>query len=177
MKNDSLKISHRQGYIYTIPNFITLFRLLLIPFILYFIVKDRIIIVVTLFTITTLSDMLDGMLARKLKQSSYYGGMFDAITDTTLILSTSLFGFLTGKISLLLLILLFAPKTITFLILTLLHKAEYKPTIFSRLSSVFFYISLPLILLDLSNILEYIFIICIYVLSIIHWVKLILLRK
>ena len=177
MRKDELKPYNPRDYLYTLPNFITLIRFCIIPFILYFIVKDRMIIVVTLFTITTLSDLLDGLLARKLKQSSYYGGMFDAITDSILIISTIVFAYLTGHISTALILILVAPKLITFLISTFLHKGEYKPTIFSRLSSLFFYISIPLILLELNRIIEYILIIIIYGLSIIHWIKLILLRK
>ena len=101
-----------KNYIYTIPNFITLFRFLLIPFILYFIVKDRMIIVLTLFAISTLSDMFDGLLARKLNQSSYYGGMFDALTDTILILTTITFSYLTNHISAVFLVALLAPKMV-----------------------------------------------------------------
>ncbi|MBI2148415.1 CDP-alcohol phosphatidyltransferase family protein [Candidatus Woesearchaeota archaeon] len=163
-----------QKYLYTIPNFITLFRFLLIPFILYFIVKDKMIIVIILFLITTLSDMFDGFLARKLKQSSYYGGMFDAFTDTILILSTITFTYLTNHISGIILLILLAPKIITFLFLTFLYKGEYKPTIFSRLSSLFFYISIPIFLLDLEIVVEYLLIITVYILSAIHWMKLIL---
>ncbi|MBS3151962.1 CDP-alcohol phosphatidyltransferase family protein [Candidatus Woesearchaeota archaeon] len=165
-----------KNYIYTIPNFITLFRFLLIPFILYFIVKDRMIIVLTLFAISTLSDMFDGLLARKLNQSSYYGGMFDALTDTILILTTITFSYLTNHISAVVLVALLAPKIITFLLLTFLHKAEYKPTIFSRLSSLFFYLSIPIFLLDIHTAIEYLLIAIIYVLSLIHWTKLFILR-
>lgn len=176
MKKDSLKQNNFKNYIYTIPNFITLLRLLFIPLVLYLIVKDRIIWAVTLFVILSLSDKLDGLLARRLKQSSYYGGMFDAVTDSTLIFTTVLFLYLTNHITIKILLILFAPKVITFLLLTLLHKAEYKPTIFSRVSSAFFYIAIPLFLLEINSALEYLLILTIYILSLIHWVQLILTR-
>lgn len=160
-----------------IPNLITLFRLLTIPFVLYFILVDKIYIAVTLFAISALSDKLDGEFARRLKQTSYWGGWFDAFTDSILILSTILFGYLTNHITLKLLIILFLPKIISYLFLLFLYDGKYKATIFSRWSSVIFYILIPVFLLDIHQLVIYILIFVIYILSLINWVKLFRLKS
>ncbi len=160
----------------TIPNLITLFRLILVPFICYYILKNKIALAIILFVIASLSDHIDGRLARKLKQTSYIGGYFDALTDSIMIFTTIFFAYITKHISILLLLILFIPKIITFLLQTFLHKGKYKPTTFSRLSSVNFYILIPLFLLNIDQRIIYFFIITLYLLSLIHWIHLIKIR-
>ncbi len=157
----------------TLPNLITLIRLISIPFIIYLILNDRSFLAAVLFVIVVLSDKLDGYLARKLKQSSYYGGMFDAATDTILIFSTIIILFIKGYLTINILIVLLIPKIVTGIFLGAIHKAVYKPTIFSRISSVFLYIIIPLYLLSINNLILQILILLLYIASVIHWVYLI----
>ena len=157
----------------TIPNLVTLFRFILIPFICYYILQGKTTVAVIIFIIASLSDRLDGFLARKLNQSTYYGGYFDALTDSIMIFTTIFFSYMTHHVTILLLIILFIPKIVTFLLQTFLHKGRYKPTVFSRLSSVNFYILIPLFLLNIDQRIIYLLIITLYLLSVIHWIKLI----
>ncbi len=77
-----------------IPNRITLIRLLLIPFIVFFYLATFIpfakLIACILFLLAVLTDFFDGYLARKLNQVSVLGTFLDAIADKVLVLSAFL---------------------------------------------------------------------------------------
>lgn len=157
----------------TIPNMITLIRFLLIPFIFYFIIINKIKPAVIIFIGATLLDKLDGYLARKLKQETHSGATFDAFTDTVLIFSVLMAMYIKNQIFTNLFMILLAPKVITGLFLWSLYKATYTPTIFSRLSSVSLYIITVIILLDFHKAILLSLIVILYILSLIHWIKLI----
>ena len=76
--------------IYTIPNIITIIRIILIPIILYLLFSENPNIVLLaggLFIISSISDYFDGYLARVLNQSSKLGTLLDPIADKLLIAS------------------------------------------------------------------------------------------
>jgi cardiolipin synthase len=93
----------------TAPNQLTLLRLLFIPFIVITILDDHYRWALALFVLAGLSDFLDGMLARALKQKTALGMLLDPIADK-LLLST------------------------LFLVLSLAHKIPWRVTVlvFSR---------------------------------------------
>lgn len=74
---------------YSIPNLITYFRLLSIPFILIFYLSGidilQLLAFIT-FILAALSDFLDGYLARKLNQTSVLGKILDPIADKLLVI-------------------------------------------------------------------------------------------
>ena len=75
--------------IYSIPNLITYFRLLSIPFILVFYLSGIHILQLLafiIFILASLSDFLDGYLARKLNQTSLLGKILDPIADKLLVI-------------------------------------------------------------------------------------------
>ncbi len=72
------------------PNKLTLFRVILIPiFILFYMMESTWSIFVALFVyvIATLTDQLDGMLARRNNQVTTFGKLMDPIADKMLIMS------------------------------------------------------------------------------------------
>jgi len=73
----------------TIPNLITLFRIVIIPvFVLAFIYPDypnKQIILVSMFFLAGLSDWVDGFLARMLKQQSAFGAFLDPVADKLMV--------------------------------------------------------------------------------------------
>ena len=75
--------------LYSIPNLITYFRLLSIPFILIFYLSGidilQLLAFIT-FILAALSDFLDGYLARKLNQTSVLGKILDPIADKLLVI-------------------------------------------------------------------------------------------
>ncbi|HTC79504.1 MAG TPA: CDP-alcohol phosphatidyltransferase family protein [Terriglobales bacterium] len=69
------------------PNQLTLLRLIFIPFVVISVVEDRYGWALALFVLAGLSDALDGLLARVLKQKTALGQYLDPIADK-LLLST-----------------------------------------------------------------------------------------
>jgi cardiolipin synthase len=69
------------------PNQLTLLRLIFIPFVVISIVEDRYGWALALFVLAGLSDALDGLVARLLKQKTALGQYLDPIADK-LLLST-----------------------------------------------------------------------------------------
>ena len=67
--------------ILTIPNAMSLFRLLLVPFIAYFYAQGREYLAVILVVVSALTDMFDGAVARKLNMVSDVGKVLDPIAD------------------------------------------------------------------------------------------------
>lgn len=71
-----------------IPNFITLIRILLIPVLVIFLMEGRMGLALLTFVIASLSDALDGFIARLFKQKTHLGAFIDPIADK-LLLTTS----------------------------------------------------------------------------------------
>ena len=93
----------------TAPNQLTLLRMAFLPFIIIKLVEGRYSWALALFVLAGLSDGLDGLLARTLRQQTVLGEYLDPIADK-LLLST------------------------VFLVLSILHKIPWKFTVlvFSR---------------------------------------------
>jgi len=93
----------------TAPNQLTLLRMVFLPFIVIHLVAGHYFWALSLFVMAGLSDGLDGLLARTLKQQTVLGQYLDPIADK-LLLSTM------------------------FLVLSILHKIPWKFTVlvFSR---------------------------------------------
>ena len=77
------------------PNYITVFRFITIPFIIYLLAMDYDRSALVLFVISALSDAFDGALARTRNQITDWGIVFDPIADKLLIISIG--GFLIFK--------------------------------------------------------------------------------
>ena len=72
----------------TISNFLTISRIFLTPVIVYGIFSQRWRMVFLLFLIVTITDLLDGYLARLLDQNTYLGKILDPVADKFLIISS-----------------------------------------------------------------------------------------
>lgn len=64
-----------------IPNILTIFRFILIPFIVINLVYDSYIAAFIIFTISGLTDILDGFLARKYNFITNFGKLIDPLAD------------------------------------------------------------------------------------------------
>lgn len=65
----------------TVSNIITLSRLILLPFIVYFLLNNQRFVAFIIILISLLSDAVDGYLARKLHQESEAGKFLDPLCD------------------------------------------------------------------------------------------------
>ncbi len=156
----------------TIPNIVTAVRFALIPFIFYFIVSKKFSLALILFLIATVSDKLDGYLARKLKQKSITGAAFDALTDSLLLFSVIIALYIAGSITLVFFVLLIIPRPVTFVLLVFFNRKKFKATNYSRCAAAFAYILMILFLMNAGRVIAIPVIIIIYAMTFIHWLKL-----
>ena len=74
-----------EGYkhkIITIPNILSLFRLLLIPVIMWlYIVKEDPVLTTVILVLSGITDIVDGIVARKCHMVSDFGKAFDPVAD------------------------------------------------------------------------------------------------
>lgn len=68
-------------YFWTIPNILSLYRLLMFPVILYFMWEGNRPVFVVLLAINLLTDMLDGYIARNFNQQTAIGARLDSWAD------------------------------------------------------------------------------------------------
>ena len=71
----------------TIPNFITIARLLGVPIVVWLMVADQFLAAVTLFILAGLSDAADGFIAKRFSATSELGAFLDPIADKALLVS------------------------------------------------------------------------------------------
>lgn len=70
-----------------IPNIITVFRLFLVPLIIWLIVSSNLLAAFIIFLLAGVTDMLDGFLARRFGWQTELGAYLDAIADKALLMS------------------------------------------------------------------------------------------
>lgn len=64
-----------------IPNVLTILRFFIIPFILYYLIRDNYITAFILLTLSGLTDVLDGAIARKFNFITNFGKLIDPLAD------------------------------------------------------------------------------------------------
>lgn len=64
-----------------IPNMLTILRFILIPFIFVSVIKRNYLVTIILFTISAITDILDGFIARKYNYISDIGKLIDPLAD------------------------------------------------------------------------------------------------
>jgi CDP-diacylglycerol--glycerol-3-phosphate 3-phosphatidyltransferase len=72
------------------PNAVTMFRFITIPFVIYFLYNELYFYGIVLFSISALSDAVDGALARTRNQITEWGKTYDPFVDKILIVSSTL---------------------------------------------------------------------------------------
>ena len=72
---------NRRTEILTIPNLLTLSRILLIPVYLFFYLRGKFIIAGCLLTLSCLTDLADGWVARRFHMTSSLGMILDPLAD------------------------------------------------------------------------------------------------
>ena len=67
------------------PNMVTIFRIILTPFVLWFLFQENFAVGVPLFLFTAFTDVIDGSLARIRKDITAWGTFYDPLADKLLI--------------------------------------------------------------------------------------------
>ena len=76
------------GRVKTLPNFLTLLRIILLPFIVVLIIGGYYRVALLLFLLSAFTDFLDGFIARRYGQITSLGILLDPIADKLLTSST-----------------------------------------------------------------------------------------
>jgi cardiolipin synthase (CMP-forming) len=71
----------------TIPNLITVFRLILVPIVIVMIMQGRWATAFVLFVVAGVSDGIDGFIARRFDMRSEFGAYIDPLADKALLVS------------------------------------------------------------------------------------------
>ena len=79
------KIHKLFSNVWNIPNTLTIIRLILIPVFVVLFFKGHKIAALAVFCAASLTDMLDGYLARKLNQITDFGKLFDPLADKVMV--------------------------------------------------------------------------------------------
>ena len=74
--------------IFTLPNFLTVIRMVLIPVFVIFLYYQRFYLALAVFVTAGVTDGLDGMLARRFNQKSQLGTILDPIADKLLLVTS-----------------------------------------------------------------------------------------
>jgi cardiolipin synthase len=89
----------------SIPNIITLGRILLVPFIVWAIASNQMAIAFVIFIVAGISDAVDGFLAKRFNMASELGALLDPLADKALLVSIYVALGIWGKVPLWLVIL------------------------------------------------------------------------
>ena len=80
---------------WTIPNLISVIRIILIPFFAYYFMQGEFVIAVVILALSGLSDFVDGKIARKFNQISALGKLLDPLADKLTQITLAVILFLT----------------------------------------------------------------------------------
>lgn len=76
----------KRAFVFNVPNVLTLFRLLLIPVCCWLIIIDKMKGAFIIFVLASLTDVLDGYIARKYNQITDFGKLVDPLADKLMVL-------------------------------------------------------------------------------------------
>ncbi|MCK5812502.1 MAG: CDP-alcohol phosphatidyltransferase family protein [Clostridiales bacterium] len=164
-----------------IPNYITTFRLILVPFFIYYLLKEMAIIAFLIFAIASWSDILDGYLARKFKVISNYGKIVDPLADKALQLSAVIVLCLIGRLRLIFILILILKEILLILggVIVYKKKVIVPAKWYGKASSFFINIviatiilfSLPQLVIDILMIISIVTMIFSLIMYIINYQK------
>ncbi|TVQ97788.1 MAG: CDP-diacylglycerol--glycerol-3-phosphate 3-phosphatidyltransferase [Desulfovibrionales bacterium] len=126
---------------WTIPNLITLFRIVLVPVFVVLFIDQRFGAALVVFLVAGVSDGLDGFLARVLQQRSQLGTLLDPVADKLLLVTAYLGLGLTGLLPSWLAVLVISRDVLIIGGMALLHvwgedvRARIQPTRLSKVNT------------------------------------------
>lgn len=92
---------HVNGSVMNLPNILTIIRVVLIPFFIFFFSRpstSSAIIAAVIFLVASLTDLLDGYFARRRKEVTQFGKFLDPVADKLLIVSALILLVANGRV-------------------------------------------------------------------------------
>lgn len=127
-----------------VPNILTMIRFLLIPFILYFIFTEQYVAAFVMLTVSGLTDVLDGIIARKFDCITNFGKLIDPLADKTTQISILASLTFKGIVPLWMLLVVFVKEFAMIAGASFLYGKELVVSSkwFGKLSTVLFYLAI-----------------------------------
>jgi len=126
--------------IINLPNFLTLARILITPFIVYSILNGFAVQALALMVIAGLTDMLDGAIAKHFHMQTVVGAYMDPIADKLMLVGSIISLFITGQVPMFLFLAVVFRDVIIIIgamayeLVT--HRLEMRPTYLSKVTTV-----------------------------------------
>jgi cardiolipin synthase len=128
------------GLAVNLPNYITLFRVILIPFFINLMIYGYYREALLVFVVAGLTDALDGMIARLTGKKTELGAFLDPMADKLLILSAFLTLVLLGKLPVWLVIIVVSRDAIlamgSLIIYVMTHTLKLQPSLIGKLTTL-----------------------------------------
>jgi cardiolipin synthase len=139
-----------------LPNFLTLIRIVLIPFFLVLLASQLYFDALLVFILGGVTDALDGFIARRMNQKTSLGAILDPVADKLLLMSSFIMLGMMGGIPLWLVVLVVSRDTVIlvgYVAISFLldERLEVQPTIAGKLSTVFQLVTVGVVLLMLAR--------------------------
>jgi cardiolipin synthase (CMP-forming) len=133
------------------PNLLTLLRLVFVPFTVIAVLQRRWLLALTIFVIAGITDGLDGLLARLLKQKTVLGQYLDPIADKLLLSTIFLVLSFMRQIPWVVTVLVFSRDIMILIVCTLLYATDamtsFRPSWFGKANTVAQIATVPVVLL------------------------------
>jgi cardiolipin synthase len=134
-----------------LPNILTLARILLLPFFAATIIYKQYELALAVFVAASVTDLLDGLIARIRKQITYFGRILDPVADKFFLITSFILMSAAG----------FVPKWLTIVVISkdafvltgcmilylVTHSLKIEPTVLGKLASACQFILIGLVLL------------------------------
>ena len=137
-----------------LPNMITSLRLLVIFPFLYFILEGQYAVAFWIFIVASISDGLDGYLARRFQWQSHFGAFCDPLADKLLVVSTYIALTCNHHLPLWFTVLMVARDVVIILGALAWYRVfksiDFKPTFISKANTVFQLMLIIVILFELA---------------------------
>jgi cardiolipin synthase len=141
-----------------IPNLLTIFRMLLVPTFAYIYFSDFVnaqYLALAIFLIASITDILDGYLARKYDLITKIGTVLDPLADKLMLLTVLTCLWLSSRVHVLVIIILLAKELFLIISGILLYfkreKTVIPSNILGKLATVLFSLTIVLLLLNISR--------------------------
>ncbi|MCU1220695.1 MAG: CDP-alcohol phosphatidyltransferase [Candidatus Angelobacter sp.] len=133
------------------PNLLTLLRLIFVPFVVVAIQQQKYAWALGIFVVAGITDLLDGLLARVLKQKTTLGQYLDPIADKLLLSTMFLMLSIAHIIRWPVTIMVFSRDFMILIIYTLLYATGtmrvFRPSLFGKANTAVQVLSVPLALI------------------------------
>ncbi|HDH04193.1 MAG TPA: CDP-diacylglycerol--glycerol-3-phosphate 3-phosphatidyltransferase [Nitrospirae bacterium] len=137
-----------------LPNFLTLARILLLPFFAATLIYEKYQYALLIFIAASITDLLDGFIARRKKQITYFGTILDPVADKFFLITSFIIMSSIGLLPKWLTIIVISKDLIVvtgcIILYIATHSLKVEPSFLGKAASMFQFILIGLVLLSLN---------------------------